>query len=394
MKPEESDPSDPPGTLCRTPGQCGGDEDRLVVKGAGLDELRDRPTIYVADAGGDRLGGEALENDTRGLHCHDASDAATCHGIDVAALLASLRGEVDDHRAHGLGGDLRGQIAENALGHSGQRYRGDRIGLDPMDRALVGEHPNRSGEDRCISTLELPSGQLDVLREMAGLGKPLVVVVFTGRPLELGPVMEIADAVVLAWHPGVEAGPAIADVIFGKAAPSGRLPITFPRTVGHIPSSSHERPTGRRLSREDDTRVGRYLDSLAFPELVFGFGLTYTTFEYSELTLSKGSLSARGGSVTVSVDVTNSGTWPGREVVQLYVRDLVADVTRPIVELADWSVVELKPGHTKRVIFEVNASMFGYYGQSMKWRVDPGEADVIVGPNSACGPRVRLELTK
>jgi beta-glucosidase len=260
--------------------------------------------------------------------------------------------------------------------------------------ALVGEHPNRSGEDRCISTLELPSGQLDVLREMAGLGKPLVVVVFTGRPLELGPVMEIADAVVLAWHPGVEAGPAIADVIFGKAAPSGRLPITFPRTVGHIPSSSHERPTGRRLSREDDTRVGRYLDSLAFPELVFGFGLTYTTFEYSELTLSKGSMSVRGGSVTVSVDVTNSGTWPGREVVQLYVRDLVADVTRPIVELADWSVVELKPGHTKRVIFEVNASMFGYYGQNMKWRVDPGEADVIVGPNSVCGPRVRLELTK
>jgi beta-glucosidase len=260
--------------------------------------------------------------------------------------------------------------------------------------ALVGEHPSRSGEDRCISTLELPSGQLDVLREMAGLGKPLVVVVFAGRPLELGPVMEIADAVVLAWHPGIEAGPAIADVIFGKAAPSGRLPITFPRTVGHIPSSSHERPTGRRLSREDDTRIGRYLDSLAFPELVFGFGLTYTTFEYGELSLSSGSLSVSGGSITASIEVTNSGTRPGREVVQLYLRDRVADVTRPIVELADWSAVELKPGHSKRVEFEVEASMFGYFGQNMTWRVDPGEVDVIVGPNSASGPRARLELEK
>jgi beta-glucosidase len=179
--------------------------------------------------------------------------------------------------------------------------------------------------------------------------------------------MEIADAVVLAWHPGVEAGPAIADVIFGKAAPSGRLPITFPRTVGHIPSSSHERPTGRRLSREDDARVGRYLDSLAFPELVFGFGLTYTTFEYGELALSSGSLSVSGGSITVSVEVTNSGTRPGREVVQLYVRDRVAEVTRPIVELADWSAVELEPGQSKRVEFEVEASMFGYFGQDMKW---------------------------
>jgi beta-glucosidase len=260
--------------------------------------------------------------------------------------------------------------------------------------ALVGEHPNRSGEDRCISTLELPSGQLDVLQEMAGLGKPLIVVVFTGRPLELGPVMEIADAVLVAWHPGVEAGPAIADVIFGDAAPSGRLPITFPRTVGHIPSSSHERPTGRRLSREDDTRIGRYLDSLAFPELVFGFGLTYTTFEYGDLALSSGSLSVSGGSVTASIEVTNTGTRTGREVVQLYVRDRVADVTRPIVELADWSAVELEPGHSKRVEFEVDASMFGYFGQSMKWRVDPGEVDVIVGPNSASGPRARIELTK
>ena len=259
--------------------------------------------------------------------------------------------------------------------------------------ALLGEHRSRSGEDRCISTLELPAGQLEVLEEMAALGKPLVVVVFTGRPLELGRVLELADAVVVAWHPGVEAGHALADVLFGDASPSGRLPMTFPRTVGHIPSSSHERPTGRRVDRDDDRTLGRYLNSLVFPELTFGYGLTYTSFEYGDLEISKESLSIKGsGSVTATIEVTNTGTRPGREVVQLYVRDVVAEVTRPLVELADWSAVTLKPGESKRVKFKVTAAMFGYHDREMRWRVDPGAVDVIVGANAAYGARARLTL--
>jgi beta-glucosidase len=256
--------------------------------------------------------------------------------------------------------------------------------------ALVGEHRMRSGEDRCISTLALPAGQLDVLEEMAAIGKPLVVVVFTGRPLELGRVLELASAVVVAWHPGVEAGPAIADLLLGRTAPSGRLPMTFPRTVGHIPSSSHERPTGRRVNREDDRKLGRYLNSLVFPELTFGYGLTYTTFEYGELTVSRQRLSLASGSVKVSVEVTNTGTRAGREVVQLYVRDPVAAVTRPIVELADWQAVEIEPGETTTVTFRVTPEMFGYYDREMAWRIDTGEVDVIVGPNAAYGSRARL----
>lgn len=182
--------------------------------------------------------------------------------------------------------------------------------------ALVGEQPSRSGEDRCISTLELPAGQLPVLEAMAGLGKPLVVVVVcTGRPLELGRVLEIADAVVVAWHPGTEAGPALADLVFGRASPSGRLPMTFLRTVGHVPSSSHQRSTARPLDRDDDRRVGRYLDSLVFPDLTFGYGLTYTTFAYGDLEVSNESLPL-DGSVTAAVVVTN-GTRRSWEVVQL-----------------------------------------------------------------------------
>jgi len=260
--------------------------------------------------------------------------------------------------------------------------------------ALLGEHRSRSGEDRCISTLKLPAGQMEVLEEMAAIGKPLVVVVFTGRPLELGRVFELASAVVVAWHPGVEAGPAVADLLLGKTSPSGRLPMTFPRSVGHIPSSSLERPTGRRVNRDDDRKLGRYLNSLVFPELTFGYGLTYTTFEYGELTVSRHAMLVGSGAVKASIEVTNTGTRPGREVVQLYLRDHVAAVTRPIVELADWQSVDIEPGGTATVTFRVTAEMFGYYDRSMQWRVDPGEVDVIVGPNAAYGTRARITLTE
>ena len=260
--------------------------------------------------------------------------------------------------------------------------------------ALLGEHRSRSGEDRCISTLKLPTGQMEVLEEMAAIGKPLVVVVFTGRPLELGRLLELANAVVVAWHPGVEAGPAVADLLLGRTSPSGRLPMTFPRSVGHIPSSSLERPTGRRVNRDDDRKLGRYLNALAFPELTFGYGLTYTTFEYGELTVSRHAMPVGSGTLRASIEVTNTGSRAGREVVQLYLRDHVAAVTRPIVELADWRSVDIEPGATASVSFRVTAEMFGYYDREMQWRVDPGEVDVIVGPNAAYGTRARITLTE
>jgi len=211
----------------------------------------------------------------------------------------------------------------------------------------VPEPGSRSGEANSVASIGLPAGQLEVLRAMAAIGKPLVVVVFTGRPLDL------ADAVLIAWHPGVEAGPALIDTLFGDRSPGGRLPMTFPRSVGHLPSSSLARPTGRPIDAADDPVMGRYLDALVVPPLPFGSGLTYTTFSYGPLRLSAHEMPLHGGSIEVSVDVTNSGNRAGREVVQLYLRDLVADVTRPLRELADWVSLVLDAGSIGTATFTV-----------------------------------------
>jgi beta-glucosidase len=259
--------------------------------------------------------------------------------------------------------------------------------------ALVGEHPSRSGEANSVASVGLPAGQVEVLRAMASIGKPLVVVVFTGRPLDLGEVLDLADAVLIAWHPGVEAGPALIETLFGDRAPGGRLPITFPRSVGHIPSSSHARPTGRPIEAADDPAAGRYLDALVSPRLVFGSGLSYTTFRYGPLRLSAHQMSLRGGSIQVSVDVTNSGRRPGREVVQLYLRDVVADVTRPLLELADWVSLVLDAGATGTATFTLTPAQLSYYDRTMTLRTDPGAAVVRVGPDASTGVSAQITVT-
>src|SRR5450631_2258970 len=243
--------------------------------------------------------------------------------------------------------------------------------------ALVGEHPSRSGEANSVADLGLPPGQLEVLRAMAAIGKPMVVVVFTGRPLDLGEVLDLADAVLIAWHPGLEAGPALVETLFGDRSPAGRLPMTFPRSVGHLPSSSLARPTGRPIHAADDPARGRYLDTLVAPRLPFGFGLTYTSFSYGPLQLSASEMPLNGGSIEVSVEVTNSGRRPGREVVQLYLRDVVADVTRPLVELADWVSLVLDAGATGTATFTTRPR----HGSADR----PWEAVVRVGPDASTG---------
>ncbi|HEX9096156.1 MAG TPA: glycoside hydrolase family 3 N-terminal domain-containing protein [Candidatus Dormibacteraeota bacterium] len=260
--------------------------------------------------------------------------------------------------------------------------------------ALVGEHPSRSGEANSVSTLGLPPGQLDVVRHVAALGKPLVVVVFTGRPLDVGELLDWAGAVLLAWHPGIEAGAALADAILGEVPPRGRLPVTFPRSVGHVPSSSHQRPTGRPLDQGGAAHGGRYIDALDQPLLPFGWGLTYTTFRYGPVRLSANEMPLDAGSIRMSVDVTNTGSRPGREVVQLYLRDRVADVTRPLRQLADWAALDLEPGSTATATFVVTPDDLGYYDRTMTYRVEPGEAEAIIGPNAARGAMARFSVTR
>ena len=258
---------------------------------------------------------------------------------------------------------------------------------------LLGEHRSRSGEAQSVVDIGLPPGQLEVLRAVAALGKPLVAVVYTGRPLDLSEVLDLADAVLVVWHPGTEAGNALASVLLGEVEPSGRLPMTFPLSTGHIPTSTHQRPTGRLIRADVDHKEGRYIDALTYPRLPFGFGLSYTTVEYGAPTVSTETLPTDGW-VTLSVTVTNTGARPCREVVQLYFRDPVAQVTRPLVELTDWALVDLEPGQAREVTFEVAAEQTAYAGRDLTTRVDEGEIVLLTGPDSARLQPVSVTVTK
>ena len=247
---------------------------------------------------------------------------------------------------------------------------------------LLGEHRSRSGEAQSVVDIGLPPGQLEVLRAVAAFGKPLVAVVYTGRPLDLSEVLGLADAVLVVWHPGTEAGNALASVLLGEVEPHGRLPMTFPLSTGHIPTSTHQRPTGRLIRADVDHQEGRYIDALTYPRLPFGFGLSYTTVEYAAPTVSSPTL-APDGSTTLTVTVTNTGGRAAREVVQIYFRDPVAEVTRPLVELIDWALVDLAPGESREVTFDVRAVQFAYAGRDLTTRVDEGEIVLLTGPDSA-----------
>ena len=258
---------------------------------------------------------------------------------------------------------------------------------------LLGEHPSRSGEANSVTDIGLPHGQLDVLRAVARLGKPVVAVVYTGRPLDLGEVLDLADAVVVVWHPGVEAGNALASILLGDVEPQGRLPMTFPLSTGHIPTSTHQRPTGRLIRADVDREEGRYIDALTYPRLPFGLGLSYTTVEYAAPRVSTSTVPT-DGSLTLTVSVANTGERPCREVVQLYFRDPVAEVTRPLVELTDWALVDLAPGQSREVTFEVHAEQFAYVGRDLTARIDEGEVVLLTGPDSARLQPVSITLRK
>ncbi len=258
---------------------------------------------------------------------------------------------------------------------------------------LLGEHRSRSGEAQSVVDIGLPPGQLELVRAVAAFGKPLVAVVYTGRPLDLTELLDLADAVLVVWHPGTEAGPALADVLLGDVEPHGRLPMTFPLSTGHIPTSTHQRPTGRLIRADVDHREGRYIDALTYPRLPFGFGLSYTSVDYGAPALSSPTMTT-DSSVTLTVTVTNTGERPCREVVQLYFRDPVAQVTRPLVELTDWALVDLEPGQAREVTFDVRADQAAYAGRDLTTRVDEGEIVLLTGPDAAHLQPVSVTVTK
>jgi len=258
--------------------------------------------------------------------------------------------------------------------------------------AVVGEATEMSGESSSRTDITIPESQKKLIRALAATGKPLVLVIMGGRPLVIPEENELADAILFTGHPGVEAGNAIADVLFGDYNPSGKLTATFPRNVGQIPIYYALRNTGRPQAGETFTKFKtNYLDVSNTPLFPFGYGLSYTNFEYSGLAISKESLTGNE-EIEVSVDVSNSGNFDGEEVVQLYVRDVVASVTRPLRELKGFKKIFIKKGETETVTFKLSAKDLAFYHQDLQFYAEPGEFMVFVGGNSNASLSGKFEL--
>lgn len=250
--------------------------------------------------------------------------------------------------------------------------------------AAVGESQGMSGEAASRSEIGLPGRQLDLLKALKETGKPLVIVLMNGRPLALPWEDEHADAILETWFAGSEAGHAIADVLFGDYNPSGKLPMTFPRSVGQVPLYYNHKNTGRPFNGKDplDKYKSRYLDVSNEPLYPFGYGLSYTRFTYSNLRISKENLQP-GDSLQVEVTVRNAGDYDGEETVQLYIRDLVGSVTRPVKELKNFRKIYLKKGESTRVAFHIRPEDLAFYRADMEYAPEPGAFEVYVGGNSA-----------
>lgn len=247
---------------------------------------------------------------------------------------------------------------------------------------VLGESADMSGEANSRTAIGIPGKQEELLKEVYKTGKPVVLVLMNGRPLTINWEAENIPAIVEAWHLGVQSGNAIADVLFGDYNPSGRLVITFPRNVGQIPIYYNHESTCRPPSA--DKYSAQYIDSPYTPLYPFGYGLSYTKFDYSGLKLSADKIS-RYGTITVSAEISNSGKVAGEETVQLYIRDRVASLVRPIRELKGFKKVSLNPGEKKTVEFTIGPEELGFYNTDSSFIVEPGDFDVWIGHDSTSG---------
>lgn len=249
--------------------------------------------------------------------------------------------------------------------------------------AVVGESANMSGESSSRSDIRIPENQRDLLKALSNTGKPLVVVLFNGRPLELKWESEHANAILDAWAPGTEAGNAIADVLFGNYNPAGKITATFPLSVGQIPIYYNHKNTGRPYDGKGPAKFkSDYLDISNDPLYPFGYGLSYTSFSYSDVKLNKTTL--KGNEVLkATVTVKNTGNYSGEEVVQLYISDPVASVSRAVKELKNYQKITLSPGESKEVTFEITVNDLKFYNNNLIYDWEPGEFIVQIGTNSS-----------
>ena len=264
---------------------------------------------------------------------------------------------------------------------------------------FLGEEAILSGEAHCRADISLPGAQAELVARLRQAGKPVIVVILAGRPLTLANIVDQVDAILYAWHPGTMGGPAIADLLFGIESPSGKLPVSFPRMVGQIPvyyshKNSGKPPTPDSVVHIDDIdpkarqlslgMTSFHLDAGYTPLFAFGHGLSYTSFEYSGIRVSSDQIGL-GESFHVQADLRNTGAIVAEEVVQLYVRDLVGNVTRPVRELKGFQRVRLEPGQQVVVDFELHTDDLAFYGRDMRLVVEPGEFQVWIGGSSEAG---------
>jgi len=263
----------------------------------------------------------------------------------------------------------------------------------------IGESAEMSGESSSRTEITIPQSQIDLLNELKKTGKPIAVVLFTGRPLALTNMKDVPDAILNVWFAGSEAGNAISDVLFGKVNPSGKLPMTFPRSLGQVPIYYNAKNTGRPLAQDKvdkcqfDRFRSNYMDECNTPLYPFGYGLSYTKFNYSDVTVSN--VNPKGNqTIQASVTVTNSGNYDGAEVVQLYIRDMVGSITRPVKELKGFQKVMLKKGESKKITFDITPESLKFYNGDLKYDWESGEFDIMIGTNSEDVKHSKINWTK
>src|SRR5690349_564326 len=256
---------------------------------------------------------------------------------------------------------------------------------------FVGETHDMVGEAASRASLDLPGRQMELVQAIHGTGKPAIVVLINGRPLSIGWIVNNAPAILESWMGGSESGNAVADILFGDVNPGAKLPVTVPRTVGQVPIYYNHMNTGRPPEAEN-RYTSKYYDLPWTPLYPFGYGLSYTTFKISNLQLSTPRISANG-KVTVTVDVENTGRRAGDEVVQLYIRDLVATMTRLVKELKGFQRISLQPGEKRKVEFVLGPEHLGFWNREIRYVVEPGEFRVMVGSDSVDVIEAKFEVT-
>ena len=325
-----------------------------------------------------------LADERQSLLGHWLSDG---RAADVVSVLAALREKVATlpgaKVSHAKGCEVEG-------GTTGGFAEAVRIASEADVAVLVvGESSEMSGEASSRSSIGLPGHQLDLVKAVHATGKPTVVVLMNGRPLAIPWVADHVPAILEAWLGGTQAGPAIVDALFGDVNPGGKLPATFPRAVGQVPLYYNHANTGRPATGSRYT--SKYIDVPVGPQFPFGHGLSYTRFRLKDLSLDARRITP-GGRVTASVVVENFGDRPGDEVVQLYLRDEVASVTRPVKELCGFERVTLRPGEAKAVRFPIGPGQLGLYDRRMQYVVEPGEFQITAGTSSEGGLEATFEV--